>query len=135
MEGLPPTEAALFQHTKRAAFQSGYCWHRSLQPQQSLSSPSEWGWVKNDTDGDWKPLWTTIPVVADCCPELLKCGCKKGCSKRCKCSKAKAKCTALCNCDGQCNMNCWADAFYLSPPFHSHGQFTQPTHSLLIEAQ
>jgi hypothetical protein len=103
MEGLPPTEAALFQHTKRAAFQSGYCWHRSLQPQQNLPSPSEWGWVKNDTDGDWKPLWTTIPVVADCCPELLKCGCKKGCTKRCKCSKAKAKCTALCNCDGQCN--------------------------------
>jgi hypothetical protein len=31
-------------------------------------------------------------------------------------------------------MNCWADALYLSPPFHSHGQFTQPTHSLLIEA-
>jgi len=43
MEGLPPTEAALLQHTKRAALQSGYCWNRCLQSQQSLPSPSQWG--------------------------------------------------------------------------------------------
>jgi hypothetical protein len=102
MEGIPPTEAALLQHTKRAALQSGYCWNRCLQSQQSLSSPSEWGWTKGDNDGIWKPLWTTLPAVAECCPELLKCGCKKGCNKCCKCIRAKTKCTALCNCDGLC---------------------------------
>ena len=42
MEGLPPTEAALLQHTKRAAYQSGSCWYRSLQAGQNLPSPGEW---------------------------------------------------------------------------------------------
>jgi hypothetical protein len=101
MEGLPPTEAALLQHTKRAVYQSGYCWYQSLSAQQILPSPSEWGWV-DDGSGQWMPLWTTLPDVAKCCPELLKCSCKKGCGKRCKCAKAKTKCTALCQCDGSC---------------------------------
>jgi hypothetical protein len=26
IDGLPPTQAALIQHTKRAAYQAGYCW-------------------------------------------------------------------------------------------------------------
>lgn len=102
MEGLPPTEGALLQHTKRAVYQSGFCWHQLLQPKQNLPSPREWGWEKIDEESDWTPLWTTLPDVAKCCPELLKCGCKKGCSNRCKCMKAKTKCTALCACDGAC---------------------------------
>lgn len=99
MEGLPPTEAALLQHMKRAAFQSGYCWFLSLSAQQKLPSPSKWGWTTDDSD-EWKPLWTTLPDLANCCPELLKCGCIVG--KRCKCTKAKTQCTALCQCDGCC---------------------------------
>ena len=40
------------------------------------------------------------------CRELLKCGCKKGCSKgRCKCAKASLQCTALCHCGGSCSQN------------------------------
>ena len=100
MEGLPPTEAALLQHTKRAAYQSGFCWRQSLQSQQNLPSPADWGWTNEDDS--WKPLWTVLPEMAKCCPELLKCGCKKGCSSRCKCRKAKTQCTALCSCDGAC---------------------------------
>jgi len=102
MEALPPTEAALLQHSKRAAYQSGFCWYRSLQAEQNLPSPGEWGWLANDDDCKWKPLWTDLPDVAKCTPELLKCGCKKGCSKRCKCLKANIRCTALCACDGAC---------------------------------
>jgi len=102
MEGLPPTEAALLQHTKRAVYQSGFCWFRSLQAEQNLPSPGEWGWLADD-DCKWKPLWTDLPDVAKCLPELLKCGCKKGCSKRCRCLKANTRCTALCACDGACH--------------------------------
>lgn len=102
MEALPPSEAALLQHVKRAVYQSGFCWYRSLLVQQNLPSPAEWGWQAGD-DGQWRPLWTVLPDIAKCCPELVKCGCTKGCGKRCKCVKAKSKCTALCNCDGECN--------------------------------
>ena len=34
MDSLPPTQATLIQHIKRAILQSGYCWYRSLQAQQ-----------------------------------------------------------------------------------------------------
>ena len=103
MEGLPPTEGALLQHTKRATYQSGFCWNRSLQAQQNLPSPGEWGWLADDDDCKWKPLWSDLPDVAKCLPELLKCSCKKGCGKRCKCLKANTRCTTLCACDGACH--------------------------------
>ena len=85
MEDLPPTQAALVQHAKRAAIQSGYCWFAALEANPQLPCPSDWGWVKateSDTDGDgvWQPLWSTLSDVAHCCPELVKCGCKKGCA-------------------------------------------------------
>jgi hypothetical protein len=98
MEGLPPTADTLLQHAKRAVYQSGYCWGQSMCAEQTLPSPSKWGWT-DEVDSKWKPLWTTLPEIARC-PELLKCGCKKGYGKRCKCAKAKTKCTALC--DGCC---------------------------------
>jgi len=59
MENLPPTEAALLKHVRRAALQSGYYWHQCMSAQQTLPSPSNWGWVA-DRDGFWKPLWTTL---------------------------------------------------------------------------
>ncbi len=36
------------------------------------------------------------------CYELMRCGCKKGCTQWCKCVKASLKCTALCHCGGKC---------------------------------
>jgi len=68
IEGLPPTETALLQHVKRAALQSGYYWHQCVSAQQTLPSPSNWGWVA-DSSCHWKPLWTTLPDVAKRCPE------------------------------------------------------------------
>jgi len=38
-ENIPPTESALIQHTKRAAFQSGHCWGKMLVATQNLPSP------------------------------------------------------------------------------------------------
>ena len=101
IEAIPPTQAALVQHVKRATYQGGHCWGQSLVPHCTLPSPCDWGWV--DNDGQFDPLWTTLPEAAKSCYELICCGCEKGCSGRCKCKKAALKCTALCACDGDCS--------------------------------
>ena len=40
IEGLPPTQAALLQHTKRAAYQAGHCWAQTMIATPELPSPS-----------------------------------------------------------------------------------------------
>ena len=99
IQSIPPTQAALHQHMKRALFQGGHCWSHALSAAPNLPSPSDWGWVR---EGDhWKPVWTTKEDASKALNKLIKCGCKKGCKeKRCKCKKAGLTCTALCLCDG-----------------------------------
>ena len=43
MEALPPTFAALLQHSFRAAYQAGLIWKQALNQQQQLPSPEDWG--------------------------------------------------------------------------------------------
>ena len=102
MDGLPPTRAALVEHTKRAAYQSGHVWAQMFVAVPKLPSPSEWGWLQT-TNGGWEVKWTALPEASQACRELLRCGCKKGCRKQCKCVKAVLQCTALCLCGGQCD--------------------------------
>ena len=99
---LPPTQAALMQHTKRAAYQAGHCWAQMMVAVPNLPSPGDWGWQKRETGG-WEVYWTSLPEASEACRELLHCGCKKGCRKRCKCKKAALQCTALCQCGGLCS--------------------------------
>ncbi len=99
LENIPPTQAALKQHVKRASYQAN-CWNKALIRNPELPSPGEWGWC-TDTAG-WHPLWTTLPEASESCHELIRCGCKKGCNNRCKCVKAALKCTPLCHCNGAC---------------------------------
>ena len=87
IEGIPPTQAALEQHIKRATYQSGYCWGQTLIPHCKLPSPCSWGWIENESH--YEPLWTTLPEAAKSCYELISCKCKKGCGGRCKCRKAE----------------------------------------------
>jgi len=103
LENIPPTNDALLQHTKRAAYQAGHCWGQCLVSCPELPSPAEWGWSMADS-GSWQPVWCTLPEASLICKELVKCGCKpdKGCSGRCKCLKAGMMCTALCKCGGEC---------------------------------
>ena len=101
LENIPPTRAALEQHTMRVVFQGAYIWGQVLLTQPVIPSPSAWGWEKDGTS--WKPKWTTLPQAKDTCYELIHCGCKKGCRGRCKCFKANLDCTGLCNCGGNCN--------------------------------
>ena len=99
LENLPPTLAALEQHIKRASHQSN-CWNLALIPDPDLPSPADWGWKKDQTG--WQPVWTNLPEASQSCSELIRCGCKKGCTGMCKCFKAALKCTALCFCSGDC---------------------------------
>ena len=104
IEGLPPTQAALIQHTKRVAYQAGHYWGQMMVAVLELLSPGDWGWKKKDTGG-WEVHWTTLPEVTQACQELIRCGCKKGCRGQCKCVKAALQCTALCHCGGLCSRN------------------------------
>ena len=105
INGLPPTQAAVIQHTERAAYQAGHYWRMMMVAAPELPNPSDWGWKRKDTGG-WEVHWTTLPEVTQACCELLKCGCKKECRKgRCKCAKASLPCTALCHCGGLCSRN------------------------------
>jgi len=98
---IPPTQASLRQHAKRAAYQGGIIWGQATEPKPTLPSPSDWGWFKQ---GDiWQIHWTDLPPIAVSCQQLTKCGCQKGCHNRCKCYRCGLPCTALCSCICQQN--------------------------------
>ena len=93
---IPPTQAALVEHVKRASYQAGVIWGQATICNPDVSSPAQWGWTqKGDT---WQIHWTTRPPIAASCQELIKCSCKKVCKGRCKCSQAELPCTSLCSC-------------------------------------
>ena len=94
MENLPPTRAALLQHSLISVYQASI-WTTSELPQQNRPSPASWGWNLDEAANTWSPLWTTLPVASKACLELIKCSCKssKGCGVRCGCKKANLNCT------------------------------------------
>ena len=85
-EAIPPTRAALLEHSKRAVLQAGYIWGKALIPSPTMPNPQNWGWTLDG--GLWRPYWTTLPGVMGSCQELVRCGCKKGCRRQCSCMKA-----------------------------------------------
>ncbi len=44
LERIPPTQATLFQHVKRAILQSSLYWHQALSAQQEIPDFSGWDW-------------------------------------------------------------------------------------------
>lgn len=100
IENIPPTQAALLEHLKRATYQGGHVWGQALVVAPVLPSPADWGWVEEVNE--WRPFWTTLPEASEVCYELIKCGCKKACGGKCKCKKNALKCTELCGCQGGC---------------------------------
>ena len=98
-EAIPPTHAALVQHTRRAAYQTACILSRTLECNIGEESPGEWGWTQ---DGDcWNVLWSTLPPVAQSCQQFTRCQCKTKCHGRCKCFMLNMPCTAM------CIRNCW----------------------------
>ena len=100
IENIPPTANALLQHTKCAALQAHICMS-CLMSTAHAYDPLNWGWTKS-VDGNYEPLWCTIPDVSEYCTELVKCSCKNIC-RNCKCKKSQLRCTKLCACEGQCD--------------------------------
>ena len=84
---------SLLQHACRSVFQAGI-WI-SKRAIQDIPSPSKFSWTKEN--GQWQPIWMTLPQVSTVCRELIKCSCKGSCTQ-CKCAKEKLKCTPLCKC-------------------------------------
>lgn len=95
-DSIPPTQAALKEHAKRAAYQAGIIWGQALISNPETSTPADWGWTQ---EGDtWQITWTTLPPIALNCQQLTKCSCQKDCNRRCKCFRSGLPCTALCSC-------------------------------------
>ena len=101
MQNLPPTQAALIEHTNRSVYQASI-WLQCLEAEQKLPSPERFGWAKQNNQ--WQPVWTTQPEVSKTCRQLIKCGCKADpvCTRKCVCKSTGLKCTALCYCRGLC---------------------------------
>ena len=101
MANIPPTQAALLQHTNQAVYQASR-WSKSLEPIQCIPSPEEYRWTKDDDS--WTPLWTLLPEAAQVCRELLRCGCKAEplCSGKWRCHDAGLLCTSPGQCSGAC---------------------------------
>ena len=101
MEALPPTQAALEQHVKRAIYQ-GSIWATADQPLMQAPSPEGMGWALDSDKQGWVPLWTTLPMASEVCSHLIKCSCKnaKGCGSSCRCITRGLRCSKRrkCNC-------------------------------------
>jgi len=100
LDNIPPTQAALQQHIKRASLQAN-CWNQTLVLNPELPSPSDWSWTKEASG--WQPLWTTLPEASKSCHELIHCNCKEGMYRPLQVHQGcTLKCTALCACSGDC---------------------------------
>ena len=87
LENLPPTQAALTQHVKRALLQASFYWSQTTSVKLNIPNFGMWGW-NSSTTKTWEPYWTHLPDASTACAILLRCGCKKSCSGRCKCFKS-----------------------------------------------
>ena len=97
---LPPTNAALIKHLKRANYQV-YVWKHALMPTITDQTPDGEGWklIDNHLKIDWTDK-TPAPVgvmVSVCC------ACKGTSeSRRCSCVKNSLPCTDACFCNEEC---------------------------------
>jgi hypothetical protein len=64
-DSILPTQAALIQHIKRAAYQAGYIWGQATICQMETNSPADWGWKKQDDM--WQIFWTALLPIAQSC--------------------------------------------------------------------
>jgi len=53
IDNFPPTQAALVEHIKRAAYQEGHVWEQMWVAIPELSSPQEWEWEPNPNE-NWE---------------------------------------------------------------------------------
>ena len=61
-DSIPPTKAALLEHSKRAVYQSGVIWSQSAVSQPETQSPQYWDWIQEAYK--WKIFWNALPPIA-----------------------------------------------------------------------
>ncbi|KAE8740617.1 hypothetical protein FOCC_FOCC013854 [Frankliniella occidentalis] len=89
---------ALKQHMRRAAYQAGIIWGKSLDKSwDNHPLPSAWGWKLQQGQCQWVPRWTDREDIWRTCRELSACGCASGCgTRRCSCRRAGVLCALSC---------------------------------------
>lgn len=93
---LPPCEAVLKQHVKRAMWQTRV-WMSSHIAMPSLGSPVDFGWTRA---GDClNPLYFEGPTAAELLKDMV-CSCrgKTRCASGCACHQSGLSCTDICTC-------------------------------------
>jgi len=63
-ENLPPTQAALIQHIKRALLQASFYRNQATAVQHDIPDFNAWGWYLDSTSKTWEPYWTNLGVKA-----------------------------------------------------------------------
>lgn len=95
---IPPSEAALKQHSFRASLQTRI-WTASHVAIPHIPSPLEYGWGKGMNS--LQPVFFEGPMSSDFLQDLV-CSCKdkSPCKKSCVCFEQNLACTDLCSCQG-----------------------------------
>ena len=105
LDSIPPTQDALFQHTKHALLAAAFIWKQSLSKIPKIPKPSDWGWEWITRNNQCLPFWTDMADVSHACSLLLHCGCVVACRGNCKCHRTGLRCSTLCKCEGGCTNN------------------------------
>lgn len=58
--------------------------------------PQKDGWTMTMAEGNWTPIWSSVPSIWAAWRELVKCSCNSRCKVRCSCLKAKIPYIILC---------------------------------------
>ena len=67
IEGIPPTKAALIQHTNQATYQAGYCCCQVMIATPELPSPSDWNWIRKE-----QSFWEVQRLVENLCDVVAR---------------------------------------------------------------
>lgn len=70
-----PTQAALAEHIKRAAYQAGHIWAQMFVAVPNLPSPGDWRWLPT-IEGGWEVKCRSFShaEASRACRELIRCG-------------------------------------------------------------
>jgi len=102
-QSLPPTTGSLQLHIRRAHY-IVMIWRRATESHPSLPSPAACGWELLAEEGIYTPIQMCQSPAPEAVINLVKCGCKKGCTRWCSCIKNNIPCTEVCGCVGySCN--------------------------------